>query len=136
MPISRAVQASAALPGLFPPVEIGGRHFVDGALRKTLHPSEALDDGMRLVLCVNPIVPFDAKLAAMGFGLPLFDLLVASEPLFPPFMFCGGCGGVLFGELVMGLGGGRGGDSKLLLERFELLGQFCGAPLGRGEPVL
>ena len=64
VPISKAVQASAALPGLFPPVEIDGHHFVDGALKKTLHASEALDDGMRLVLCVNPIVPFDAKLAA------------------------------------------------------------------------
>ncbi len=63
VPISRAVQASAALPGLFPPVEIEGRHFVDGALKKTLHASEALDDGVRLVICINPIVPFDARLA-------------------------------------------------------------------------
>jgi NTE family protein len=58
------VQASAALPGLFPPVEIDGRCFVDGALKKTLHASEALDDGARLVICVNPIVPYDASLAA------------------------------------------------------------------------
>src|SRR5208337_1258160 len=29
VPISRAVQASAALPGLFPPVKINGRYFVD-----------------------------------------------------------------------------------------------------------
>jgi len=64
VPISKAVQASSALPGLFPPVEIDGHCFVDGALRKTLHASEALDDGMKLVLCVNPIVPYDAKLAA------------------------------------------------------------------------
>jgi predicted acylesterase/phospholipase RssA len=64
VPISRAVQASAALPGLFPPVEIDGRHYVDGALKKTLHASEALDDGAKLVLCVNPIVPYDASLAA------------------------------------------------------------------------
>jgi len=64
VPIAKAVQASAALPGLFPPVEIDGRYFVDGALRKTLHASEALDDGARLVICVNPIVPFDARLAA------------------------------------------------------------------------
>ena len=64
VPISKAVQASSALPGLFPPVEIDGHCFVDGALRKTLHASEALDDGMRLVFCVNPIVPFDARLAA------------------------------------------------------------------------
>ncbi|MBK8323256.1 MAG: patatin-like phospholipase family protein [Betaproteobacteria bacterium] len=63
VPISKAVQASAALPGLFPPVEIDGHHFVDGALKKTLHASEALDDGARLVICVNPIVPYDASLA-------------------------------------------------------------------------
>ncbi|MCM2326617.1 MAG: patatin-like phospholipase family protein [Lysobacter sp.] len=64
VPISQAVQASAALPGLFPPVEIDGHCFVDGALRKTLHASEALDDGAKLVICVNPIVPYDAGLAA------------------------------------------------------------------------
>lgn len=63
VPISKAVQASAALPGLFPPVEIDGRHFVDGALKKTLHASEALDDGAKLVICVNPLVPYDAGLA-------------------------------------------------------------------------
>lgn len=64
VPISTAVQASAALPGLFPPVEIGGRFYVDGALIKTLHASVALREGAELVLCVNPIVPFDAELAA------------------------------------------------------------------------
>ncbi len=64
VPISQAVQASAALPGLFPPVEIDGRFFVDGALKKTLHASEALDDGAKLVFCVNPLVPYDASLAA------------------------------------------------------------------------
>ena len=63
VPISRAVQASAALPGVFPPVVIDGRAFVDGVLKKTLHASEALDDGMELVFCVNPIVPFDARLS-------------------------------------------------------------------------
>jgi len=80
VPISRAVQASAALPGLFPPVEIDGRHFVDGALRKTLHASEALDDGMRLVICVNPIVPFDAKLAAQRGRGPQSNLIDGGLP--------------------------------------------------------
>jgi predicted acylesterase/phospholipase RssA len=62
VPISRAVQASAALPGLFPPVEIDGRHYVDGALMKTLHASVALKEGAKLLLCVNPLVPFNADL--------------------------------------------------------------------------
>ena len=59
MPISSAVQASTALPGLYPPVEIDGRHYVDGVLLKTLHASVALDEGAELVICVNPIVPVD-----------------------------------------------------------------------------
>ena len=63
VPISTAVQASAALPGLFPPVDIDGRHYVDGALKKTLHASVALKDGASLVLCINPLVPFDSELA-------------------------------------------------------------------------
>lgn len=63
VPISKAVQASAALPGLFPPVEIDGHYYVDGALKKTLNASVALEEGARLVLCVNPLVPFNADAA-------------------------------------------------------------------------
>jgi NTE family protein len=59
IPISRAVQASSALPGLYPPVEIEGRHYVDGVLLKTLHASVALEAGAELLLCINPIVPVD-----------------------------------------------------------------------------
>jgi predicted acylesterase/phospholipase RssA len=61
VPISRAVQASAALPGLFPPVRIDGHDYVDGALKKTLHARVLLDEGMDLLLCINPLVPFNAK---------------------------------------------------------------------------
>ena len=59
IPISKAVQASTALPGLYPPVTIDGRHYVDGVLLKTVHASVVLDAGADLVLCVNPIVPVD-----------------------------------------------------------------------------
>jgi NTE family protein len=64
VPIATAIQASSALPGLFPPVEIDGHWFVDGALKKTLHASIALKEGARLVICINPLVPFDAKRAS------------------------------------------------------------------------
>jgi NTE family protein len=60
VPISRAIAASAALPGLFPPVQIGGRWYVDGALKKTLHARVLLDMDLDLVICLNPLVPFDA----------------------------------------------------------------------------
>jgi|GEM_PF-48096 NTE family protein len=59
IPISKAVQASTALPGIYPPVEIEGRYYVDGVLLKTLHASVALDAGADLVLCINPMVPVD-----------------------------------------------------------------------------
>jgi predicted acylesterase/phospholipase RssA len=59
VPISRAVQASAALPGVYPPVLFDGRHYVDGVLLKTMHASVALEAGAELVICVNPLVPVD-----------------------------------------------------------------------------
>lgn len=80
VPISKAVQASSALPGLFPPVEIGGHHFVDGALKKTLHASEALDAGAKLVICINPIVPFDARLEASRKGVERSKLVEGGLP--------------------------------------------------------
>lgn len=62
VPISKAVQASASLPGLFPPAKIGNRHYVDGALKKTLHASTALKQGVSLLICLNPLVPYDDRL--------------------------------------------------------------------------
>lgn len=64
VPISRAIQASTALPGLYPPVEIDQHFYVDGALKRTLHASTALQEGANLLLCINPLVPFDARLAS------------------------------------------------------------------------
>lgn len=81
VPISKAVQASSALPGLFPPVEIDGHHYVDGALKKTLHASEALDAGARLVICINPIVPFDARLEASRKGVERSKLVEGGLPV-------------------------------------------------------
>jgi predicted acylesterase/phospholipase RssA len=60
VPISKAVQASTALPGMYLPVEIEGRMCVDGVLLKTLHASVGLEHGAELLFCVNPLVPVDA----------------------------------------------------------------------------
>ena len=75
IPISLAATASSALPGLFPPVEIDGRHYVDGALKRTLHASVALKEGADLVLCLNPLVPYDdqAVIASGGRARRLVD---------------------------------------------------------------
>jgi NTE family protein len=66
VPISEAVKASAALPGLYPPARIGDRDYVDGAMKKTLHASIALKAGVKLLICINPLVPFDSDLAERG----------------------------------------------------------------------
>jgi hypothetical protein len=40
---------------------VEGRYFVDGALRKTLHASIALEHGVDLLICLNPLVPYDSR---------------------------------------------------------------------------
>lgn len=59
VPVSRAVQASIALPGFYCPVTIDGEDYIDGVARRTLNASLALDEGADLLFCVNPIVPVD-----------------------------------------------------------------------------
>jgi predicted acylesterase/phospholipase RssA len=66
MPVSRAVQASVALPGLYRPVQIAGRDYVDGGVRKTAHINLAIQNGADLVICINPIVPFLNEQAELG----------------------------------------------------------------------
>lgn len=66
VPISRAVLASTALPGLYPPVRIGGHAYVDGALIRTMNASLALEQDCKLVVCINPLVPYDAGRARSG----------------------------------------------------------------------
>lgn len=71
VPISKAVQASTALPIFYGPVEIEGRHYIDGVARRTLHASHALAEGVDLLFCVNPIVPVNLRARDPG---------VADEP--------------------------------------------------------
>lgn len=61
--ISKAVQASTALPGLYRPIRIGGRDYVDGGVKKTAHINLAIEKGADLIICLNPIVPLLNDLA-------------------------------------------------------------------------
>jgi predicted acylesterase/phospholipase RssA len=58
VPVSKAVQASTALPGLYRPVRIASRDYVDGGVKKTAHINLAIQGGADLVICINPIVPY------------------------------------------------------------------------------
>ncbi|GGY79210.1 patatin-like phospholipase family protein [Marinobacter zhanjiangensis] len=77
IPVSRAIQASMASPGLYTPVQVEGRYCVDGTLHKGLHASVALDHGAELVLAINPQVPVDAR-AAEAAGTMAADELTGS----------------------------------------------------------
>jgi NTE family protein len=58
-PISLAVAASSALPLVYKPVRINGKEYVDGGLRGTASLDLAIERGASLVVCINPLVPFD-----------------------------------------------------------------------------
>jgi NTE family protein len=68
VPISRALRASQAVPGIFPPVEIDGDYYIDGGLKKSFHASSLYDEGADLILCINPMVPYDKRLVDTSGG--------------------------------------------------------------------
>jgi len=81
VPISVAVQASSALPGLYPPVQLHGRHLVDGALRRTMHGSVALDEDIDLFIGLNPLVPYDGHSARGTDGERLSSVTEGGLPM-------------------------------------------------------
>jgi NTE family protein len=58
VPIGTAVAASTALPMIYKPVEIKGRHLVDGGIRSTTNVDLAVEHGAKFVIVVNPLVPY------------------------------------------------------------------------------
>jgi NTE family protein len=58
VPISTAVRASTALPMVYEPVKIGDRELVDGGIVSTTNLDLAVEAGARLLVVVNPLVPY------------------------------------------------------------------------------
>jgi len=58
VPIPKAVAASTALPMVYKPVDLKGRHLVDGGLRSTTNLDVAVEHGAKLVVVINPLVPY------------------------------------------------------------------------------
>jgi NTE family protein len=56
--ISKAVRASGALPMVYAPVKIGERELIDGGMVSTTNLDIAVEAGAKLVIVINPIVPF------------------------------------------------------------------------------
>jgi predicted acylesterase/phospholipase RssA len=59
VPISRAVAASSALPIVYRPVRIGAHDYIDGGVRGNASLDVAVDSGATLIVCINPMVPYD-----------------------------------------------------------------------------
>jgi predicted acylesterase/phospholipase RssA len=59
VPISLAVAASSAVPLFYRPTRVGDHEYVDGGLRGTASLDLAIEQGASLVICINPLVPFD-----------------------------------------------------------------------------
>ena len=58
VPISTAVRASGALPMVYAPVQVGDRELIDGGIVSTTNLDLAVQAGAKLVIVINPIVPF------------------------------------------------------------------------------
>jgi predicted acylesterase/phospholipase RssA len=58
VPISEAAAASTAIPLLFAPRRIGDSVYMDGGLRSTTNIDIAIAHGAKLIIVVNPLVPY------------------------------------------------------------------------------
>ncbi len=50
-----AVLASTAIPGVFPPVRIGDRQYVDGGVRSATSLDLATEEGCEAIICIAPL---------------------------------------------------------------------------------
>jgi NTE family protein len=71
VPLPRAVASSCSVPGIFPPVTIGGRRYMDGGMRTALNAD--LAEGHRTVIAVSCF----ALDLPPGFSDPVVDALNA-----------------------------------------------------------
>jgi predicted acylesterase/phospholipase RssA len=58
VPISTAVRASGALPMVYAPVQVNDRELIDGGMVSTTNLDIAVEAGARLIVVINPIVPY------------------------------------------------------------------------------
>ncbi len=84
VPISTAVRASTALPIVYKPVKVKDRELIDGGVASTTNLDIAVEAGAKLVVVVNPLVPYvndgapARRVSDMGFpqiGYQAFKLL-------------------------------------------------------------
>jgi NTE family protein len=77
-PLERAIAASTAVPGIWPPITINGERYVDGGVRSMLNADLAI--GSDIVIAVS-CFPLPARDKA---GTPFFTALNAAMPVASP----------------------------------------------------
>jgi NTE family protein len=75
-----AVAASCAVPGIWPPVTLGERRYVDGGVRTTLNADLAAGADVVLVLAPMGLAGSGPLTAGLDDALPLLGRVVAIEP--------------------------------------------------------
>ena len=69
VPISHAVTASSALVPFYHPQKIRDRWYIDGAFTRTANIQVAVKHGAKLVIVVNPWVPYQSPEAGLVYRL-------------------------------------------------------------------
>ncbi len=65
-PLHAAVASSCAVPGMFPPIGIGGRRYMDGGVRSGTSADAALDFAPEAALVIAPICAASAPIGAVA----------------------------------------------------------------------
>lgn len=89
VPISLAVCASAAIPLFYRPVRIGERDYIDGGIRGTASLDVAIESGADLIVCINPLVPFDNRFHPPGRSISDNGLPQIGNQVFRTFIHAG-----------------------------------------------
>ncbi|NNJ12522.1 patatin family protein [Chloroflexales bacterium ZM16-3] len=89
VPISQAVSASAAIPLFYRPVRIGERDYIDGGIRGTVSLDVAIEGGAELIVCINPMVPFDNRHHPPGHAISDEGLPLIGSQVFRTFIHAG-----------------------------------------------
>jgi NTE family protein len=122
--LALALRASYALPGIFPPVRMGGRWLVDGALVNPVPVSAARAFGARVVIAVN----MDADRFGRGATIATHGADPGDIALAPPAPPRNGFARLrgMFGaeralKREMIAGSGRPGFSTVMIESFNIM---------------
>jgi NTE family protein len=64
--LDRAVASSCAIPGMFPPITINGRRYMDGGIRSGTSADVLLQDAPELVIVIAPICKASTRIGALA----------------------------------------------------------------------